>query len=372
MGNVCCLVSDSSGEAGAQNGKPRSKGSEISQALAAAEQELKQGGARKFGDVYSVGKIIGHGAFAKVSVCTHTASQEEFAVKSLGKNYEDLHKQRRGERARRARGLRPGAGCWPRRAARARRPAAPAAAARADRPAAFVPCSFRPHPTSPPPPAPRSAEVIKEIAIMRMLQEHPNVAKLIDVFEDPGHFMLVLELCSGGELFDQIISKVRRGAPGPLALALVVCRCSSWTGRPPPPRAAARRPALCRAPAAASALAAQPSPAQPPSPTPRRPRPQGHFSERDAAEKMRCLLDFAAFAHAKGVMHRDLKPENILLSSQGPEAQIRVIDFGTSEFCGDGAVRGSGARARALSAWRWLGSCAARAWLPSCPAAAWR
>lgn len=51
------------------------------------------------------------------------------------------------------------------------------------------------------------AGIIKEIAIMRMLQDHPNVVKLQDVFEDDTHFYLVMELCSGGELFDQIISK---------------------------------------------------------------------------------------------------------------------------------------------------------------------
>lgn len=60
---------------------------------------------------------------------------------------------------------------------------------------------------------------------------------------------------------------------------------------------------------------------------------QGHFSEKDASDKMRCLLDFIAFAHAKNVIHRDLKPENILLSDKTPSSTIKVIDFGTSDFC---------------------------------------
>jgi serine/threonine protein kinase len=51
------------------------------------------------------------------------------------------------------------------------------------------------------------AGIIKEIAIMRMLQDHPHVIKLQDVFEDDTHFYLVMDLCSGGELFDQIINK---------------------------------------------------------------------------------------------------------------------------------------------------------------------
>jgi hypothetical protein len=63
---------------------------------------------------------------------------------------------------------------------------------------------------------------------------------------------------------------------------------------------------------------------------------QGHFSEKDAAEKMHCLLDFIAYAHSKNIIHRDLKPENILLSDKSPNAILKVIDFGTSDFCRDG------------------------------------
>lgn len=113
------------------------------------------------------------------------------------------------------------------------------------------------------------AGIIKEVAIMRMLQNHPNVVKLKDMFEDGENYYLVMELCTGGELFDQIIEK-------------------------------------------------------------------GHFTERDAADKMHCLLDFIAFAHSKHIIHRDLKPENILLKDKSPSAALKVIDFGTSDFCRPG------------------------------------
>jgi len=35
--------------------------------------------------------------------------------------------------------------------------------------------------------------------------DHPNIVKLLDVFEDEGHICLVMELMHGGELFDKII-----------------------------------------------------------------------------------------------------------------------------------------------------------------------
>jgi eukaryotic-like serine/threonine-protein kinase len=43
---------------------------------------------------------------------------------------------------------------------------------------------------------------------------------------------------------------------------------------------------------------------------------------------MRALSDAVDAAHAQGLLHRDLKPENILLAGDGPDARVKIVDFG--------------------------------------------
>ncbi|XP_072177574.1 calcium/calmodulin-dependent protein kinase type 1D-like [Diadema setosum] len=45
-----------------------------------------------------------------------------------------------------------------------------------------------------------------EIAILKQI-DHPNIVALLDIFEDKMHVYLVIELVSGGELFDRIVTK---------------------------------------------------------------------------------------------------------------------------------------------------------------------
>eukprot|EP00929_Paragymnodinium_shiwhaense_P020312 TRINITY_DN13585_c1_g4_i1.p1 TRINITY_DN13585_c1_g4~~TRINITY_DN13585_c1_g4_i1.p1 ORF type:complete len:643 (-),score=136.71 TRINITY_DN13585_c1_g4_i1:109-2037(-) len=46
--------------------------------------------------------------------------------------------------------------------------------------------------------------MLQEIEVMKAL-EHPNITRLFETFEDEQNLHLVMELCSGGELFDRIL-----------------------------------------------------------------------------------------------------------------------------------------------------------------------
>uniref|UniRef100_K3WF86 Protein kinase domain-containing protein n=1 Tax=Globisporangium ultimum (strain ATCC 200006 / CBS 805.95 / DAOM BR144) TaxID=431595 RepID=K3WF86_GLOUD len=46
-----------------------------------------------------------------------------------------------------------------------------------------------------------------EISVLRRVKHHPNIVELIDVFETAREVHLVLELCTGGELFERLADK---------------------------------------------------------------------------------------------------------------------------------------------------------------------
>ncbi|KAL2230601.1 calcium and calcium/calmodulin-dependent serine/threonine-protein kinase [Sesamum indicum] len=66
------------------------------------------------------------------------------------------------------------------------------------------------------------ALLTNELLVMRRIVEdvspHPNVIHLYDVCEDNGGVHLVLELCSGGELFDRIVAQERYNEAGAAAV----------------------------------------------------------------------------------------------------------------------------------------------------------
>ncbi|OVA03873.1 Protein kinase domain [Macleaya cordata] len=66
------------------------------------------------------------------------------------------------------------------------------------------------------------ALLTNEILVMRKIVEdvspHSNVIHLYDVYEDPNGVHLVLELCSGGELFDRIVAQEKYTEAGAAAV----------------------------------------------------------------------------------------------------------------------------------------------------------
>eukprot|EP00850_Spirogloea_muscicola_P015936 SM000126S26312 [mRNA] locus=s126:128171:130851:- [translate_table: standard] len=61
-------------------------------------------------------------------------------------------------------------------------------------------------------------EVVVMAAVVERVSPHANVIHLCDVFEDAADVHLVLELCSGGELFDRIASQERYSEAGAAAV----------------------------------------------------------------------------------------------------------------------------------------------------------
>lgn len=103
-----------------------------------------------------------------------------------------------------------------------------------------------------------------EIEILGQL-DHPNVVKLMEVFYEDDYIFLVMELLSGGELFERIVEK-------------------------------------------------------------------DYYTEREASDTIRPIIDAIRYCHGMGVIHRDLKPENLLYSSDEEGAPLKITDFGVARF----------------------------------------
>ena len=110
--------------------------------------------------------------------------------------------------------------------------------------------------------------LMSEIDILIKL-DHPNIIKLYEIYETDKYIYLIMELCTGGELFNRIIRKTEN---------------------------------------------------------------REIFNEREAANIFRQMMSAIAYCHSKKVAHRDLKPENLLLLDESPNSPIKVIDFGMSKI----------------------------------------
>lgn len=52
------------------------------------------------------------------------------------------------------------------------------------------------------------------------------------------------------------------------------------------------------------------------------------YSEHEARNVIRSILDAVAYMHNRGIAHRDLKPENLLLVNRNDDQLVKIADFG--------------------------------------------
>ena len=107
-----------------------------------------------------------------------------------------------------------------------------------------------------------------EINIMSKC-DHPNIIKLIEIYEDKRHLELVMEECLGGTLFDRLLKKIEDD--------------------------------------------------------------DETFTEKESAIIFKQIMSAICYCHNQGIVHRDLKMENILFLYKTKDSPIKVIDFGLSE-----------------------------------------
>jgi len=110
-----------------------------------------------------------------------------------------------------------------------------------------------------------------EIKILRK-SDHPNIVKIYEIYEDEHKINLIMEECTGGELFDDIVTHIED---------------------------------------------------------------EKMYSEKEACLIFKQLMGAIAYCHSQGIAHRDLKPENILFLNKSDDSPIKVIDFGLSKIFGD-------------------------------------
>ena len=109
--------------------------------------------------------------------------------------------------------------------------------------------------------------LMREVNLMIKL-DHPNIIKLYEVYETEKNIYLIMELCTGGELFDRIVDNTENGI---------------------------------------------------------------QFTEKQAASLFKQMMSAINYCHKNGIVHRDLKPENLLYLNKDENSPIKVIDFGMSK-----------------------------------------
>ncbi|XP_022804611.1 calcium/calmodulin-dependent protein kinase type 1-like isoform X1 [Stylophora pistillata] len=58
---------------------------------------------------------------------------------------------------------------------------------------------------------------------------------------------------------------------------------------------------------------------------------KGSYTEQDASDLIKQILEAVDYLHSQGIVHRDLKPENLLYFSPEDNSKIMISDFGLSK-----------------------------------------
>ena len=107
-----------------------------------------------------------------------------------------------------------------------------------------------------------------EINIMSKC-DHPNIIKLVEIYEDKRLIELIMEECLGGSLFERLLTNMEDEGEA--------------------------------------------------------------FSEKESAKIFKQIMSAIYYCHSQGIVHRDLKMENVLFSYKTKDSPIKIIDFGLSE-----------------------------------------
>lgn len=62
------------------------------------------------------------------------------------------------------------------------------------------------------------------------------------------------------------------------------------------------------------------------------------YTEGEAREHFRQMLEGVKHIHAKGIVHRDIKPENILMTEPSSSAKLKIVDFGFADRVPEGML----------------------------------
>lgn len=146
-------------------------------------------------------------------------------------------------------------------------------------------------------PSRRRRDEAQEVEVLLRL-DHPNVAKLHEVFECQDDLYLVMELLQGGSLAELLLPKHR----SPRAKAV-----QSWAAREPQ-----ELPQELQAEEVTASM-------------------EGHVGlpEHEACRLFWQMLSGIMHLHGHGVMHRDIKLEHFIFSSSDKtQAQLKLVDFG--------------------------------------------